>query len=128
MRAVLNDMNLRQRTSTPFEWPGGLARIVVSGKFLTGNGVGTSVQVNVATRRGDGVHDGGRHVRTFTTPGDYREHLPPGTITLHAAGPELPWSVDIELSDPNSERPQKPPTLEQRVKAIENAITSTQVQ
>jgi hypothetical protein len=88
--------------TTPLSWPGGAARVTVAGKFLSAAGVGTSAELIVRERTGDGVLQYAKPLRTFTAPGEYKIHIPPGEYHFQFSGPTgTDWRASAEVQPPS---------------------------
>jgi hypothetical protein len=120
----------KRQKSGKFPCPADGVDIRITGNFLSGMGVGTSVALYNVIHLSESYHrersTSDRHyshgpvklVRTFNEPGDYRVVLEEGLCFFQAAGPDgLPWEVSIQILE--SEPRQRKPTLEQRLKALE---------
>jgi hypothetical protein len=106
--AIGNRLNQR---SEPIQWAGGKLWLRLSGMFLTGNGIGTCVELQHRHTPPDGSPPGTvlpppPPPRRFSTAGEWRLALSPGEFSLHFSGPDLlPWEVTatIEESVPQAE-------------------------
>jgi len=104
-------------------WPGGTATIRVTGEFRNAGGVSTIAELHYQGRKStDDSLEKPLVLKTFTEPGEYDVNIPPGECWTHSSGPSgVPLSVECEFSEPDAKHAPKVPTLEQRVKALEDA-------
>lgn len=105
-------------------WPGGTARVLVTGEFMRDARVSTALELHVHEPAWPNGHrPPGRILKTFVEPGEYLVNMPPGDYWFYTYGPEeQPWKVLVQVS--LAPPAPKAPSLEQRMAAIERTSAS----
>lgn len=108
--------------SGDYPWPGGEGIVELRGNFRGAEAAAAHVTLFGRTQRADGKFDGPRAVATFTSAGEHSFRAPPGELYFQGSGiPNLEVLVDKVV------RPsKKPPTVEERLRALEQRVTSTE--